>query len=418
MTQRLKGFSLEDHLAARARWEPLLDAWAHVEDAGALRQADHLSGQLAGVPFGIKDVIDVQGQPSRYGSEAFEDAQPSETESPVVTALRDAGAIPVGKTRSTEFAFIYPTTTRNPYDPKRSPGGSSSGSGAVVGAGVVPFALGTQTAGSLCRPATYCGAYSYKPGLGVLPRDGMSPLSPSFDAIGVIAQSADWLEKIYDVLAAAFEIPQSAPAVARPLRIGFVNVPDQQPEDGMVAMISRVRNVLSDAGHAIVDVDTPVSFDDIIQAHRTVMLYEMAWELRPRVGGRGGLLKPLFRAALAEGAEIPSDQLDQAVEWLTHARENCWSRLSAFDLLMAYPVPGSAPIGLTTTGDQTYLTPWTAMGGPLVSVPSGLDRDGMPLGILLAATPGKDSYLMGEAMRLAGLLPEIATPALPVKVTA
>ncbi len=418
MTQRCNGLSLEDHLAARARWEPLLDAWAHVEDAGVLRQADHLSGPLAGVPFGVKDVIDVQGQPSRYGSEAFEDAQAAETESPVVTALRDAGAIPIGKTRSTEFAFIDPTTTRNPYDPERSPGGSSSGSGAVVGAGVVPFALGTQTAGSLCRPATYCGAYSYKPGLGVLPRDGMSPLSPSFDAIGVIAQSAGWLEKVYDVLAAAFEIPRSASTAAKPLKIGFVNVPDQNPEDGMVAMMSGVRDVFIDAGHAIVDVETPVSFEDIIQAHRTVMLYELAQELRPRVGGREAFLKPLFSAALAEGADIPSDKQDQAVQWLTLARENFWSRLSAFDLLMAYPVPGAAPVGLTTTGDQTYLTPWTAMGGPLVSVPSGLDRDGMPLGILLAGAPGKDSSLMREAIRLAGLLPEIETPGLPVKITA
>ena len=181
-----------DCLARLRRWEPVIDAWAHVAEASVAAG----SGALLDVPFAVKDVIDVAGQPTRFGSLIFEAAAPAAADAPVVAALRRAGALPVGKTRTTEFAFIDPTVTRNPYDPRHSPGGSSSGSGAAVGARVVPFALGTQTAGSLCRPAAYCGAVSYKPGLGRFPLDGVAPLSRSFDAVGVIAQSMPWLTRV------------------------------------------------------------------------------------------------------------------------------------------------------------------------------------------------------------------------------
>ncbi|MDF1730438.1 MAG: amidase [Minwuia sp.] len=409
MSEAPDGFDLSRYLAAAARWEPALDAWAHREAPADLQQGGHADGPLAGVPFGVKDVIDVRGQPTRFGSNAFADAEPAVADAPVVRALRASGAVPVGKTRSTEFAFIDPTTTRNPFDRERSPGGSSSGSGAAVGARVVPFALGTQTAGSLCRPATYCGALSYKPGLGVLPQTGMAPLSHSFDAIGVIAATPGWLRRVFSVLAADFAIP-TAPATDRPLSIGLLNVPEQSPGPGMRQVMSDVARVLGEQGHGVTRVECPVSFPDMIDRHRTVMLHEMARNLTHVVQGKEEFLQPRFRNALADGALICDSVRDEAMNWIAQARAAFWPTLSGFDVLLSCPVPDAAPKGLATTGDQSYLTPWTALGGPLVSLPAGLDADGMPLGILLSAAPGRDGFLVSAALRISTALPATAAP--------
>ena len=415
MSEAPDGFDLNRYLSAAARWEPALDAWAHREAPADLQRIGDACGPLAGVPFGVKDVIDVRGQPTRFGSNAFADAGPAVADAPVVRALRASGAVPVGKTRSTEFAFIDPTTTRNPFDRERSPGGSSSGSGAVVGARVVPFALGTQTAGSLCRPATYCGALSYKPGLGVLPQTGMAPLSHSFDAIGVIAATPGWLHRVFSVLAADFAIPPG-PATDRPLSIGLLNVPEQSPGPGMRQVMSDVARVLREQGHEVTQVECPVSFPDMIDRHRIVMLHEMALNLAHVVQGKDELLQPRLRNALADGALICSSVRDESMNWIAQARAAFWPTMSGFDVLLSCPVPDAAPKGLATTGDQSYLTPWTALGGPLVSLPAGLDADGMPLGILLSTAPGRDGFLVDAALKISTALPVMAAPScLPVR---
>lgn len=412
MSEAPDSFDLDRYLAAAARWEPALDAWAHREAPAVLHRTGEASGPLAGVPFGVKDVIDVRGQPTRFGSNAFADADPAVADAPVVRALRASGAVPVGKTRSTEFAFIDPTTTRNPFDRERSPGGSSSGSGAVVGAHVVPFALGTQTAGSLCRPATYCGALSYKPGLGVLPQTGMAPLSHSFDAIGVIAASPHWLQRVFAVLAEAFDIPP-APTANRPLSIGLLNVPEHSPGAAMRRVMADVARVLGEQGHGVTQVECPVSFPDMIDRHRTVMLHEMARNLSHVVQGREELLQPRFRDALADGTLIGSSVRDEAMSWIERTRAAFWPAMSGFDVVLSCPVPDAAPKGLATTGDQSYLTPWTALGGPLVSLPAGLDIDGMPLGVLLSAGPGGDGFLVRAALQISTALPVTAAPPCP-----
>ncbi len=313
MSEVPDSFDLNRFFSAVARWEPALDAWAYRVASAELPQAGDATGPLAGVPFGVKDVIDVRGQPTRFGSNAFAEAGPAAADAPVVRALRTRGAVPVGKTRSTEFAFIDPTTTRNPFDLKRSPGGSSSGSGAVVGAHVVPFALGTQTAGSLCRPATYCGAFSYKPGLGVLPQTGMAPLSHSFDAIGVIAASPYWLGKVFAVLAEDFAIPLG-PKADRSLNIGLLAVPEQSPEPAMQQVMANVSGLLGEQGHSVTRVESPISFPAMIDRHRTVMLHEMARNLSHIVRGKEGLLQPRFRDALADGASVGRDARDGAMD--------------------------------------------------------------------------------------------------------
>ncbi len=395
-------FDIARYEEAAATWEGGIDSFVYRPDPETLMAAP--TGALAGIPFAVKDVIDVAGMPTRFGSDAFGDAGPASVDAPVVGAVRKAGAIPVGKTRSTECAFIDPTTTRNPYDTARSPGGSSSGSGAAVGAGIVPFAFGTQTAGSLCRPATYCGCASYKPGIGVLPTEGMSPLSPSFDAIGVIARDTGWLGRVFDVLTSRFPVPGSD-TVPNSLRVGFVKAPEQSPDKSMRDLAAATIGLLQDAGHEVSEVASPVSFADIIARHRIVMLHEAARELAPRLAGRIDGLKPLFRAGIEQGQTISRGESDTALGWIEGERERFWDRLDGFDLLMAYPVPGPAPVGLKTTGDQSYLTPWTAMAGPLVSLIAGYDRDGMPLGMLFASKPGSDRFLMAAARGISELLP-------------
>jgi Asp-tRNA(Asn)/Glu-tRNA(Gln) amidotransferase A subunit family amidase len=388
------------------RWEPLIEAWTRLPGGS---DASSTPGPLSGAPFAVKDVIDVAGLPTRCGWAALEDRAPAMADAAVVAALRAAGATPVGKTRSTAFAFVDPTITRNPYDPQRTPGGSSSGSGAVVGAGVVPFALGTQTAGSLCRPAAYCGAYAYKPGIGVLPAVGMQPLSSAFDAVGVIAGDFDWLRRVFDVLATAFDIPTGKERGA-PLRIGRVLPPEQNPDPDLVRAMDVVEERLAAVGHTIEPAAPSVSFSELLDDHRTVMLFEAARDIGPVVAEKRHQLPPLIAAGLAEGERINGQQSAAAMERIRTARTRFWADVAGFDLLLAYPTSGAAPVGLTTTGDQSYLTPWTTLGGPLVTMPCGVDGEGMPLAALLAAPPGFDAALMRMAAEIDPLLPRVKRP--------
>lgn len=402
-------FDVERSQRAIETLEQDIDAFVDRVHLATLSQRVSASAmRLAGVPFGVKDVIDVRGLPTRYGSDAFEGAAPAREDQPVVGALRQAGAVPIGKTRSTEFAFLDATTSRNPFDLRRSPGGSSSGSGAAVGAAMVPFALGTQTAGSLCRPAAYCGAWAYKPGLGVLPQEGMAPLAPSFDSIGVIAKSAAWLEHVFRVLSSTFAVPgTTTPSGRSALRIGIVRTPEQTPKPSMSAMLARVGANLRTNGNEVIDIASPVSFRSLIDHHRVIMLFEMARHLIPFVGGKRSALRPLLSGAINNGARIDRAERDRSAAWIEKRRVEFWAEMGQFDLLVALPVPDVAPMGFESTGDQSYLTPWTALGGPLVSLPTGQDHEGMPQGVLLAAAPGQDRNLVEMALPLSALFPAL-----------
>ncbi len=283
---------------------------------------------------------------------------------------------------------------------------------------MVPFALGTQTAGSLCRPAAYCGAVSYKPSLGRLPLAGVAPLARSFDAVGVIAQSMPWLSRVVDVLAAAFgDDAMVGDAEDRPLerrlRIGVVRVPGQTPAAAMSRAMDTTVERFRGAGHAVDAVSPAVGFADLIAWHRTVMLHEAAGALLPAVGHAMHLVGPRLADGLSEGRLIAPDRLAAAHERIAGSRDVFWRPMALYDVLLAYVVSAAAPAGLATTGDQSYLTPWTALGGPLVSLFAGLDGSGLPLGVLLAAAPGRDAALMRMAARLDPLLPPAPAPVLP-----
>lgn len=403
----------------RARqWEPHIRAWVGLLDEQSL-SGGHVGAVKAafeGVGFAVKDIIDVAGHPTQFGSRAFAHVPPALGSAPVVAALNDAGAVCIGKTTSTEFAFIDPTESRNPNDLRCTPGGSSSGSGAVVGARVVPFALGTQTAGSLCRPAAYCGAYSYKASLGWWPMQGIAPFARSFDMVGPIAVSMSWLLSIHDVWARSFDRPlleTGREFSERPLVIGVLSTPDQSPSASVAAAISDAAERFAAAGHKIEPFTPPVSFAEIIAAHRQVMLAEAAADVLPMLGAKRSMLGPKLAEALQQGEMITPDEVGTQRLKLVQAAQSFWSAAHGIDLMLAPPVGAVAPIGLTTTGDQTYLTPWTALGGPLVSMPHGKDDAGMPLSIMLAGKPGNDASLLTAASRLDLLLEGISPPPLP-----
>lgn len=389
-------------------WEPYINAFVSF----AKPPANNLQhGSLAGLSVGIKDIIDVQGLPTRNGSDACRDAGPTAQDAPVVAALRAAGARIIGKTTTTEFAFTDPTACRNPHDLNRSPGGSSSGSGAAVAAGVVDITLGTQTAGSLCRPAAYCGVVGFKPSSGVLSNVGVTPLAPSFDSVGVIAGSVTLAQAAFGAMApAAFATPQDDAASAHIGCWASDVIPNVDTLDGL----HDASSAMSDIGMHCTSGDLKADVDRIVAAHRTIMNFEAAAAHGTMLADeRMTVLKPKFLAGLRAGAKISPDQAADASAFLSTAKQAFWQGLQGVDVIVTLPVPEGAPLIDGTTGYQDWLTPWTVFGGPLVCLPWGVDRLGRPCSVMLAARPERDAQVLALAARLETLSPPIATPKLP-----
>lgn len=407
--------SVPDAVDLALQWEPAIDAWVHLETHGPhLQEAAPREerGALSGLAFAVKDVVDVAGMPTRAGSLTRENAPPAILDAEIVRRMRQAGAVPIGKTRTTEFAFIDPTTTRNPHNLEHTPGGSSSGSGAVVGAGIVRVAIGTQTAGSLCRPAVYCGAASYKPSFGRIPTTGMVPLSQSFDTVGVITDSCRTAAEVAVAIDSgiAAELPATRP-LSDGLRVGlFKSYAQSSASAEQTQALETVAQALRTLGCEVRDFLDPVDAQKVIHDHRTVMLHEA-------VLNHGELpadqLQPKFRGALDDGRKIRDQDLKAAHDALAHAREAFWQAAQEFDLVLANPVPGPAPHGFSGTGDQSYLTPWTVYQGPLVTLAWGHGSNGMPLGVMLAARPGHDAQLLASAVALESVAPRLSPPRPP-----
>lgn len=365
-------------------------------------------GPLAGLTVGVKDVIDVAGVPTRNGSDACKDAKPALQDAAVVAALRNAGARIVGKTTTTEFAFTDPTPCRNPHDLNRSPGGSSSGSGAAVAAGVVDIALCTQTAGSLCRPAAYCGAVGFKPSYGMLPSAGVNPLAASFDTVGIIASSVALAKKAFAAIAPA------KVSAAEPSFVGVVTglwQTDAHVDEDALAGLHSAATAL---GPHIDNAPLSTDVDAIVKAHRIVMNYEAATAHGSMLqDARVDVLKPKFLAGLKAGLKTSPDEAKQAAHFLADAKQQFWGALAGAEIVLTLPVPEGAPLIDGTTGYQDWLTPWTVFGGPLVCLPWGPDRRGRPRSVMLAAHPGQDAQILATAARLEKCSPDLPRPQLP-----
>jgi Asp-tRNA(Asn)/Glu-tRNA(Gln) amidotransferase A subunit family amidase len=337
---------------------------------------------LDGLPLGVKDVIDTADLPTAYGSPALADRRPAQ-DAEVVRRLRAAGAVVLGKTTSTEFALYHPAATRNPHDLKRTPGGSSSGSAAAVADGMVPVALGTQTAGSVIRPASFCGVFGFKPTFGLLSTEGVLTLSPSLDTVGLFARTAADLRLLAGLLGIEAEAP--------PPRIGFLRTPRWAEVDAS----ARARIEATVAALSLEELELPARFDGLVEAQITIMESEVAKHLGPLVSGLE--ISPGLAEFLARCAGWQPAAYDEAQRLANECRGRLDELFGRFDLLLTPAVRGVAPAGLDSTGDPLFCRTWTLLGTPAVAVPGLAGQNGLPLGIQLVGRPGADALVLAGA---------------------
>lgn len=379
--------------------EPEIQAFEAIANREpAVDQAGSQSGPLAGVAVGVKDIFDTADLATTYGSPIYKDHRPH-GDAPVVAMARAAGATIVGKTVTTEFAFFHPGKTRNPHNLDYSPGGSSSGSAAAVAAGMIPAAIGTQTGGSIIRPASFCGVAGYKPSFRQVPVAGMKTFSWSLDTTGFFAAS------VADVALFAELVTGRSVRVergeSRPPKFGLyrTKVWDSADKD-MRRAIETAADGAANAGAEIVEIDEPQILTDAREIHSTIQNFEGALAL----AGEYRLHKDFLSAKLTEtieaGQQIPREDYDRAHELASEARKATNELFSEVDVLLTPSAPGIAPKGLETTGEPTFNKLWTLTGNPCVGVPGLADPAGMPLGAQIVGPFGRDNDTIQAAFWL------------------
>lgn len=392
------------HLERIAELDPTLHAWQFLDSRQALAQARELdrlgpSGPLAGVPVGVKDLLDTADQPTTYGSPIYAHHRPA-VDAACVAGCRDAGALILGKTVTTEFATFKPGPTRNPHstpEAPHTPGGSSSGSAAAVAAHMVPLAFGTQTAASIVRPAAFCGIVGYKPTHNLLPLAGVKSLSPSLDTVGGFARSVDDVALFIGALA---RLDLSPEALERP-RVGLCRTPHwEQADDDARRAWNDAAQALKDAGAELVEVELPESWAGLAQAQMDIMNYEarssFAAERREQAGG----FSEPFAQVLAGGDAVDRQRLFGAQELAVRLRAELETLFRLTDVLLAPSARGEAPAGLGSTGDPVFSRMWSLLGAPCVQVPAGRGRLGLPLGVTLVGPRWHDTRVLGAARML------------------
>lgn len=377
-------------------------AWSFLDRELALtaaRSADAATGPrglLHGVPVGIKDVIDALGMPTEYGSEAFAGHYPA-ADAPVTARLRAAGAIIMGKLVTAEFATYRAGPTRNPHDPGHTPGGSSSGSAAAVADSQVPLALGTQTAGSVIRPASFCGTFGFKPSHGRYPSQGVIETSHRLDTVGTFARNVADLVLADVVLALDAEVPVPD---SRPLVIGVLTEGRwATASEGMRTALADVAARLADAGHQVDARGAPAILEDLGPAQAVIHQYECARSLNGIRHDHAGQVSAVFRDFVDGGLAIGDHVYAEACRVQDRAREMEEAIFAGADLLLAPSAPGVAPAGLESTGDPVFCRPWTALGTPSLGFPAG-DEGGLPLGLQLNGRRGSDRQTLVRVARL------------------
>ena len=411
-----------DALEPEVRAWQWLDADRALEAARAADRASHTSkgssddpsdllapaerGRLHGVPIGVKDIIDVAGMPTGMGNAAWSGYMPPGSAS-LVDHLERSGAFALGKTVSTEFAFMVPSKTRNPWNPGHTPGGSSAGSAAAVACGMVPAAIGTQTNGSVIRPAAFCGVVGYKPGLDSIAIDGIVSFSTTFDTPGVFARSvadaallASWITKRDGMIGHRVE------PLRRPPRLLAVRSPvweraEPAQRERFAADLDRLRS----AGAVVTERDLPPAFDDALRIHRTIMLREAATAARAVRKKHRHVLSEFLNRGLDEGEAVTPAGYAEALA----------ARLALIDAIVAFfgdeyeaivtpPAAGEAPL-IDTTGDPAFCTLWSLLGVPAAVIPTGLGPRGLPLGLQIVARPEASNTLLAVAAWCEGQLP-------------
>jgi Asp-tRNA(Asn)/Glu-tRNA(Gln) amidotransferase A subunit family amidase len=402
-----------DHIAVV---EPTVQAFIHLDPEHALAQAREsdewrLSGRpigpLHGVPVGIKDIIDTADYPTECGTALMSGRRPG-TDAVVVSRLRAAGAIILGKTVTTEFAYFTPGKTRNPHDPARTPGGSSSGTAAAVAAGMVPLAIGSQTNGSIIRPGAFCGVFAMKPSHGLVPRTGALPLSHTLDHLGPFARSLDDVALALDIIAGYDGgDADTRPLAARNFRaianedfgldpmLAFVKTPvwDKADPDTQQAF----EDLAKELGSACASYDLPQTYAVAWDAQRDIMAAEMAHNLGALADQGDDKVSQRFHDLMAEGRKVGATRYLAALEERRILRQAIATLFEQQCTAIITPAArGVAPKG-DATGDPVFCSMWSLLGLPAITLPLLTGEDGMPLGVQLVGAAGDDARLLRTA---------------------
>jgi Asp-tRNA(Asn)/Glu-tRNA(Gln) amidotransferase A subunit family amidase len=391
---------LERCLDRIEEWEPRVRAWVVVDRDGALAQARALDEELAagnvrgplhGIPIGVKDIIDVAGLPTAAGFRPWKD-RIAEADAPLVARLREAGAVILGKTVTTQFAWIDPPPTRNPWNLERTPGGSSSGSAAAVALGMCLGALGSQTGGSITRPASFCGVCGFKPTFGALPTEGIVPFAPSLDHPGPIAPTVRDLGLMYEALQTKTDRCWEVPVLTEhtlPGRMGRLRgFFEDRADPAMRRALDDAVSALIGTGARVDEAPMPEEFDEVHHRHRVIMASEAAAGHERRLAEHRDDYAPRIAELIAEGMAISAAEYVRCRE---HLERDRWSlgtiqyRDQDYEKVLTLITPatiGPAP-DISTTGDPTFNSPWSYAGRPTISLPIGLSPDGLPLAIQL-----------------------------------
>jgi len=383
---------------AIARNDDRIRAFTHVAPPAAVPA----EGPLAGVAIGIKDIFDSFDQPTTYGSPAYEGFQPR-IDAAIVDLARRRGASIIGKTATTEFAFFSPAPTVNPHNPAHTPGGSSSGSAAAVAAGMIPAAIGTQTGGSVLRPAAFCGVTGYKPSFRLLPTTGMKHFSPSLDTVGLFAAGVDDVALLAELLTGRdLAVPEGgSPVDPAGIRVGLYRCAQLETADpAMRAALEKAADLAADAGFDVGEIGEPEALAHARDAHKTIQDYEAGLACGPDLARYRDQMSAILVQTIEAGQAIAPSEYDAARRLVKHGRNATSALFREVDIVLTPSAPGAAPLGLETTGDPRFNKLWTLMGTPAINIVGFKDDAGMPLGIQAVARFGRDKTLLGVAAKL------------------
>ena len=407
--------------------EPTIGAWAHLDRDVALQQARAADefrksglaiGALHGLPIGIKDIIDTADYPTERGTVLHQGRQP-ERDATLVSLLKEAGAIILGKTVSTELAVYAPGKTRNPHNPEHTPGGSSSGSAAAVAAAMVSLSVGTQTNGSVIRPAAYCGVYGYKPSFGRISRRGVLAQSPPLDTIGVFARDLADLALIADVLMRydaqdSAMIPLAPPCIAGIMaqevpanpHFAFIRSPVwEQVEPVTKDALRELIEATNEAQPGTIDiVDMPASFAALHEDHRRVMEGDLARSFADEYQFGKAQLSDVLREMIERGQQVSDTDYQQSLARMQDYNAFLGEVFEDYDAILTPSTPGPAPAGVDATGSPVMNTIWTYCGTPAINLPILQSPDGLPMGVQVVGERNDDARLFRSTRWLLDVL--------------
>jgi len=374
-------------------------AWQHIDGERAIERARAADvagnpGLLRGLPVGVKDLIDTIDMPATYGSPIYQNHRPA-WDAPCVALTRAAGGIVLGKTVTTEFAVMHPNKTRNPHNQKHTPGGSSSGSAASVADYMVPVAFGTQTAGSVIRPASFCGVVGYKPSFGTINRVGVKSLSDTLDTIGTMGRTVPDAALLAAAVTGRRELlVEKAPGTS--VRIAICRTYEwkhAQPET--IAAVESAAGRLR--GPTVTEVKLPPNFANLVQAQTDIMLVEQSRSLAHERLSHWDLISPRLQRLLTEGLAITHDRYEAAQTLARNCRRTLSEVFANCDVLLAPSAPGAAPAGLDATGDPVFNRMWTLLRTPCVTIPVATADNGLPVGLQVIGDFGTDAQTLCAA---------------------